>query len=353
MKNSDIKSLIFRIINIIIVVGLGAYLVYFLLGRISFSELKRSFIEVYMPSLVIGLVLMFSMDFFKSYRQKILIGTDDVRYADMFLISLIRNAFNMVLPARTGELSYIYVLRKKFKIPVEIGVSTLMIGLIFELIIVFCIAIISIIIIGINIYSISYTGVIIISSILLAASLLLLIFLSKFIGFFIKIGDCLLRKFPGLNNSKVFTYLYKKIIETNKSVELIQKRKIYWKVFLLSVTTRVIKFTSYYFLIHAYLKPLGYDFANLPLWTILLATIAAELSAVLPTHSIAGLGTYEAAFVFAIMALGFPNEQDAIIAGFNYHIINLIFTIIWGIVAVLIIVMPFYKIRKNLPSNHA
>ena len=60
----------------------------------------------------------------------------------------------------------------------------------------------------------------------------------------------------------------------------------------------------------------------------------------------------EAAFVFAIMALGFPNEQDAIIAGFNYHIINLIFTIIWGIVAVLIIVMPFYKIRKNLPSNH-
>lgn len=345
-KKINIKSIVFRTINIVIVVGLGAYLVYFLLGRISFSDLKKSFFEAYVPSLVIGLTLMFSMDFFKAYRQKILIGTEDIRYIDMFLISLIRNAFNMVLPARTGELSYIYTLKRKFKIPVEIGVSTLMVGLIFELILVFCIAVISIIIVGINRYSMSSTSVIVISSLFLVASLLLLIFLSKFVGLFIKFGNFLIKKFPGLRKRKVFTYLFDKLIETNKSIKIIQKRKIYWKVFLLSVATRVIKFTSYYFLIHAYLKPLGYDFADLSYWTILLATIAAELSAVLPTHAVAGLGTYEGAFVLAFVALGFP-EQPAIIAGFNYHIINLIVTVIWGIIAVLIIVMPFYKIRKN------
>lgn len=345
-KNSRIRSLIFRIINIIIVAGLGAYLVYFLLGRISFSDLKKSFLEAYMPSLVIGLALMFSMDFFKAYRQKILIGTGDIRYVDMFLISLIRNAFNMVLPARTGELSYVYTLKRKFKIPVEIGVSTLMIGLIFELILVFFIAITSIIIVGINRYSISSTSIILISSALFIASILLLFFLSKFIGFFIKIGNYLIKRFPGLRNRKVFMYLYDKVIETSRSIKTIQERKIYWKVFLLTVATRVIKFTSYYFLIHAYLKPLGYDFSELSYWVVLIATIAAELSAVLPTHSIAGLGTYEAAFVFAIVALGFP-ERPAIIAAFNYHIINLIFTIIWGIIAVLIVIMPFYRIRKN------
>ncbi len=350
-KRTNTRRLILRIINIVIVVGLGAYLVYFLLNRVSFSDLKKSFIEAYMPSLAIGLGLMFSMDFFKSYRQKILIGTEDIRYADMFLISLIRNAFNMVLPARTGELSYVYTLKRKFKIPVEIGVSTLMIGLIFELILVFFIATISIIIVGINRYSISSAGIIIISSLFLIASLLLLFFLSKFVNFFIKIGEYLLKRSPRLNSSKVFIYLYDKIKETHKSIIIIRQRGVYWKVFLLTVATRVIKFTSYYFLIHAYLKPIGYDFSELSLWVVLIATIAAELSAVLPTHSIAGLGTYEAAFVFAIVALGFP-ERPAIIAAFNYHIINLIFTIIWGIIAVLIIIMPFYKIRKNLNSKN-
>jgi hypothetical protein len=35
---------------------------------------------------------------------------------------------------------------------------------------------------------------------------------------------------------------------------------------------------------------------DLDYWVILLATIAAEISAVLPTHALAGFGTYEGAF---------------------------------------------------------
>ena len=348
-KNKNKRKSIIKIINIIIVSCLGVYLVYFLLSRISLSDLKKSFFEAYIPSLVIGLALMFSMDFFKSYRQMLLIGTGDIRYIDIFFTSQIRNAFNMLLPARTGELSYVYVLRKKFKIPVEIGISTLMVGLIFELILVFCMAVISIITIGMSRPSAPSISVVVISSLLLIASLLLLIFLSQFINLFIKFCKFLTRKFPGLGKNRAFSYLFDKLIETNKSIQIIQKRKIYWKVFLLTVVTRAIKFTSYYFLIHAYLKPLGYDFADLPYWTVILATIAAELSAVLPTHAVAGLGTYEAAFVLAFVSLGYP-EKPAIIAGFNYHIINLVFTILWGVMAILIISMPFYKIKKKPPD---
>ena len=121
-------------------------------------------------------------------------------------------------------------------------------------------------------------------------------------------------------------------------------------MYLLSIATRVMKYTSYYFFIHAFLKPLGYDFSDLPYWVILLATIAAEMSAILPTHAVAGLGTYEGAFVLASVGLGLPKDA-ATIAGFNYHIVNLAFTVLQGLIAVLIIVMPFYKIRKDLAVN--
>jgi len=343
-RNLPVSSIIFRIINIILAAGLGIFLVYYLLSRIDISDLKSAFLGVYIPSLVIGLVLMFSIDFFKALRQNLLLGKNRVRFGDMFLISLIRNAFNMVLPARTGELSYIYVLKRKFKVPVELGVSTLAIGLIFDLIIVFSMIIISIIIVGINRYEISSLNIILIAIVLLTVTLALLFFLSKIVLLLIKIFEGLLRKYDKLKTRKAFVYIYEKLIEINKSIITIQKRRIYWKVYLLSVATRILKFTSYYFLIHAILHPMGYSFAELSFWVIFLATVAAELSAVLPTHAIAGFGTYEGAFALAFIALGF-GEEISIIVGFNYHIINLVETIILGIIAMAILSLPFYKVR--------
>ncbi len=346
-ERKRLRSIIIRTINIVIVVGLGAFLVYYLLSQINLADLKSAFLGVYIPALAAGLVIMFCVDFFKAYRQQILVASKDVRFIDMFLVSLIRNAFVMVLPARTGELSYVYVLRRKFKIPIGIGVSTLMVGLIFDLIIVFSMIVIAVIVVGLNRYDISSLTIFLIAAGLLAVTLVLLFFLSKFVGLFIRFGNWLLRKFKRLHNSKVYMWLYDRLVETNDNIVLIQKRRVYWKVYLLSVGTRIMKFTSYYFLIYATMQPMGYTLSDLSYWVIFLATVAAELSAVLPTHALLGFGTYEGAFALAFVALGFSRELS-IIVGFNYHIYNLLFTISWGIIAMIIISLPFYKARITL-----
>jgi len=324
--------------------GLGIFLLYYLLKQVSLADIIKAFLGIYKPSLIIGLILMFSIDYFKAYRTKILIGSDRIGIGDMFVVSLIRNAFNMVLPARTGELSYIYVLKRKFRFPVEIGVSTLMVALIFEVVVVFLLVIISIIIVGINRYAISSTSVILIAVGLFIIALLILVFLYKIIRFFTGIFNWIISK-TRIGKNKAVQYIYKKLVDTNENIKIIQKRKIYWKVFLASIATRVLKFTSYYFLIHAILKPMGYEFGDLSYWVIFLATVAAEISAVLPTHALAGFGTYEGAFALAFVALGFSSEIS-IIVGFNYHIINLIFTVTLGIIAMIVISLPFYRVRE-------
>jgi len=344
-KKSKKRWPILRIINIVFVVGLGVFLVYYLLNQIDIEDIKSAFINIYTPSLIIGLILIFSIDFFRAYRAKILIGSGRIRIVDMFLVSLIRNGFNMVLPARTGELSYIYVLKRKFKFPVEIGISTLMIALVFDLVIVFSMIVISIIIVGINKYAVSSTSVILIAVALLISSLLVLFYLSKFVGLFIKIFDRILSKYR-VSKSKVIQNIYKKLVETNKNIELIKKRGIYWKVYLISVPSRILKYAAYYFLIHAVLKPMGFGFNDLSYWVIILATAAAEISAVLPTHSLAGLGTYQGVFALAFIMLGFGKEIS-IIVGFSYHIINLIFTIAWCLIAIVILSLPVYRIKEQ------
>lgn len=175
------KAIILRTLNIVLVIAFGVFLVYYLLKQVDISDIKQAFTGMYRPTLISALVVMLISNFFRAYRKDILIGSDRVGMGDMFLVSMIRNAFNMVLPARTGELSYIYVLTRRFKFPLEVGVSTLMVAIIFDLAIVFSLIVISIIIVGINTYSISSVSVILIAIALLTASLLVLFYLANII----------------------------------------------------------------------------------------------------------------------------------------------------------------------------
>jgi len=348
-NKKNTKQIILRVLNIIIATGFGAFLVYYLLKGgdvdINISDIKQALLNMYKPTLIAGLAIMLLSNLFRAYRKNILVGSDRIGMGDMFLVAMIRNAFNMVLPARTGELSYVYVLTRRFMFPLEIGVSTLMVVMVFDLVIVFSLIVISIVIVGINTYAISSVLVVIIAAALLIGSLLILFFLSDIIGFFIMIYKKLLKRFK-VSEKKMIHRIYNKILDINNNLKLIRGRKIYWKVYLSSIAARLFKYTSYYLIIHAILSPLGYSFSDLNYWAILLATMAAEISAVLPTHAFAGLGTYEYSFIWVLVFLGF-DEKISKIVGFSYHFITLSFTVILGIIAMIIISLPFYRIKKN------
>ncbi len=343
-KRLSKKGLIFRIINIVVVVGFGAFLVYYLLSRIDIGDLKNAFVNIYKPTLIAALFLFLLGDYFRAYRSNILVGSDRVGMVDMFLVAEVRNAFNMVLPARTGELSYVYVLTRKFGFPLEIGVSTLVVALIFDLVIVFSLIVISIVIVGINTFAVSSVSLIIIASVLFIAFLLVLFYLSKIIGFFLFIFEKILKKYR-VSKERILYRIYSKLIDINENIKIIRKRRIYWKVYLTSIIIRIIKFTAYYLVIYSLMRHMGYGFKELNYWVILLATVAAELSAVLPTHALAGFGTYEGAFVLALTLLGFA-ENIATVVGFSYHIIVLLFTVSLGIISMIILSLPFYRIKK-------
>jgi uncharacterized protein (TIRG00374 family) len=343
----DKKKLILRIINIVIVVGFGVFLVYYLLGKVSVGQIKDAITGVDKPSLIIALAILAVSIFIRTYRKNILVGSKRISMADMFLVVLIRNAFNMVLPARTGELSYVYVLQRKFKFPLEIGVSTLMIVLIFDLVIVFSLIVISVIVVLINKFSGSYLAVVIIAAALLVVLLLVLFYFSRVIGFLLMLIEKILSRYR-IGRNKAVQAVYKKMVDINKNIEIIQKRGIYWKVYLSSIAIRVLKFGSYYMMIYAILKPEGYGFRELNFWMIFLAVVAAEISAVLPTHALAGFGTYEGAFLLVLGILGFKITGIAWEAvAFGYHIITLSFIVVLGFIAIIILSMPFYKVKEN------
>ncbi|MCK5566802.1 MAG: flippase-like domain-containing protein, partial [Actinomycetia bacterium] len=261
-NKKNTKKIIFRVLNIVLVLCLGVFLVYYLLSRVNISDIRQAFLGMYKPTLIGALAVLLLSNLFRAYRKNILVDSDRIGMGDMFLVAMIRNAFNMVLPARTGELSYIYVLTRRFMFPLEIGVSTLMVVLMFDLVIVFSLILVSIIIVGINNYAISSVSVIAIAVVLLAISLLILFYLSNIIDLVLMIYRKLLKRFR-VSEKKLTFKIYKKLLDININLRLIKRKGIYWKVYLSSIATRVLKFTSYYLIIHAVLSPMGYTFGEL------------------------------------------------------------------------------------------
>jgi uncharacterized protein (TIRG00374 family) len=344
LKKSNKRKIMWQAINVAIVVAIGIFLVYFLLKQVNFADVKKAFLNMDIKFLVIGLVIMLIQNIFRAYQKKILIGNPNINMGDLLMVTLVRNGLNMVLPARTGEISYVYVLKRKFKLPVEIGVSTLVLILIFDLVMVFSLIVIAIIIVGINKYAISSALIIVIAVALLAVSLLILFFLPKIIGFVLKLLNRLFLRYR-IGKNRVMQLIYKKLVDINENIIIIQKRGVYWKVYIVSLVCRVLKFVSYYFIILAIMQPMGYSFANLSFWVIFLGTVVAEISAVLPTHALAGFGTYEGAFALSFVILGFTKEMS-IIVGFNYHLIILLFSVSLSILAMIILSLPFYRVRN-------
>ncbi|MFC2159564.1 lysylphosphatidylglycerol synthase transmembrane domain-containing protein [Actinomycetota bacterium] len=205
------RRIFFRVLNIVIVVGFGAFLVYYLLKQVNIDDIRQALVGMYKPTLIGALAVLLLSNLFRAYRKKILVGSERIGLGDMFLVAMIRNAFNMVLPARTGELSYIYVLTRRFMFPLEIGVSTLMVVLIFDLVIVFSLILISIVIVGINTYTISSVPVIAVAVILLAISLLILFYLSNIIDLVLIAYKKLLIRFKVVEEKLIFR-IYKKAV---------------------------------------------------------------------------------------------------------------------------------------------
>lgn len=76
-------------------------------------------------------------------------------------------------------------------------------------------------------------------------------------------------------------------------------------------------------------------FLSVEFWKVLAGTLGAELSSVLPFHGIAGAGSYELATVVAMVPFG-VSATDALSGAVNLHLFVLGSTLILGLLALLI-----------------
>ncbi len=301
----------------IILITITAVLVAILLSQIKIRDIFTTISTIPPHWILIGFVLYIFSYFFRALRFNVLLARK-VSVKDLFAIVSVHNMMNNILPARTGELSYVYLLKKK-NIPTGEGIATLMIARLFDFIAISIFFFISVLFIK-ELPEVISTVLLIIAAFLV---LLVLILISlayhgdKFMGTIDKTAIKL-----NLNKINVINFLIKKGEETTENFGILRSKKTILFIFLFSVLI----WCSLYPIVYVLLTEMGVD---LSIWKVIVGSTFPVFVILLPIQSLGGFGTFEGAWTIAFMSLG-VSKEIAIASGFGFHIIASVYFLILG-----------------------
>jgi glycosyltransferase 2 family protein len=291
---------------------LTVVLLYFLLSFISFSDLKDSILKLSLPFILLALFFYLSAYVFRTLRFLIFLKKD-LSFKELFPVVCIHNFMNYIIPARVGELSYLYLLKRK-KIEFGKSVASLAVVRFFDLFVVALFFFFSLLFMK-NVPE-SLNGIISIIAVFVG---LLLIFLL--------ISPLLYRYFSDKVDGSRNKFL-KKVKEIYDALIVIKSKS---KLFVLFLLSFLIWF-SLYSLTYVLLIDLGLQFS---IWQAIIIISFPVLASVLPIYGLGGYGTTEAAWLIPFLAFGISKEV-AIPTGFVIHTFQFVIVSILGLLSYLV-----------------
>lgn len=296
-------------------------LVLLLLSQLNFQD-ALSAVAVAKPMLIItGFALMSLGYLTRTLRFYLLLKK--VSFKDLFNVVSIQTFANALMPARTGELSYIYLI-KNFNIRTGTGLATLVVARSLDFIFISMFLVIGALTVKQLPYFLNEIVWIIAGGILLVTFFLIgIVYLDELmVGF--------LTNLTKRTRIGVLGYILRKSVETIQAVKILRSKRIALASGVSSMVLWIFLILSTYFFLKAFN-------VVLPLKEVILISSLVNLLPILPFYGIAGFGTVEATFTILMMSFGVEKSQ-AIVASFGTHILGLIY-------ATTLAIVGMYKLR--------
>ena len=298
-------------------------LVVILLQRLDFDRAGKmigsiSLLHISLITLFYGLYLVLV-----NLRAKILIHSQRIGFGDLLAITGLHNMYNRILPFRTGEISYVYLLREKENLPAAEGTATLIVARIFDYIII------SFMFLACTFFlydtlSAHIKTVTLIMSAFLFVSFGILFYFTLLGNQALRVIEKILGKF-GLLKITLSEKILTKGREVVESFDVISSRKTYYLTFLTSLALWI----NMFFIHQSVLKGMG---IQIGIMSVVIGSTFAVLTNVLPIHGIAGFGTIETGWTIGYMMLGFGKDA-AISSAFLVHLFILFCALFYGLLS--------------------
>ncbi|MCI5130081.1 MAG: hypothetical protein D3904_00855, partial [Candidatus Electrothrix sp. EH2] len=252
--------------------------------------------------------------FFRTLRYRVLLKSSMKNdeelpgFLHLFMVTMSRNMFTDMLPARLGELSYVAMLNLGFKVRADACLSSLALSFVFDLIAL------ALLLLAMITYQIFLSGV----QLWLVATLVILsavcVFLLLILFPVLQRGSEHLSGMFSADNTK--NRILRKIVtflqDTSLAVQRAAQQGVIGRVLLLSLGVRLAKYAGLYLLFCGVVSGSFPDISK-DLVDVVIALISAEAGAALPVPTFMSFGTYEAGGTLALIALGVSKAVSVVV----------------------------------------
>jgi hypothetical protein len=269
--------------------------------------------------IILGFIVYLCSFIIQALRFQVLLR-NEVKLPDLFNIVCVHTFINNLLPARTGEVSYIYLVKKICHRSTGEGITSLITARIFDFLILSLFFLISISLL--KDVPAQINDFLLVIQVLLILAIITLVLVLYFDERFLHFIYQFITKFK-LNRYKIMQNLIKIVDETIQSYKVIKTQHILWKIFTLTIGTWLIMYLLYGIILYSFN-------IRIPFPAIILIVSVSAVLPLLPIYAIGGFGTTEVTITAFLIAFGVSSET-AIVVSFGAHIIGFIYSSLAGI----------------------
>ncbi len=332
------RKVIYTIFSLGITVGIFSYL----LTAVSPGDVLDILRGVPWNFLGMFFVLSLASALCRTWRYKVVleVAGHTPGTLSLFLVTLVRNLFADLLPARLGDLVYIYMGTSRLGIPFGSAASSFALAFLFDLL-----ALVPLVLFALwsiqGSSAMSSAPFLIGGAILAVVTVIIIYSLPKLV----RIGAGIVSAIKFLPKKWQST-IKEGLSSLIEALDTAKKAGVYTRLLILSICVRLGKYVSFYLFLCGMLIPLGYSWEQMPFSKVFLGMFASELSASLPMSGIAGFGAYEGTWALTFGLLGFP-ASDAKLTAVSHHLFTQVYGYLIGIGALLLLLLPVFKAVKN------
>ena len=301
---------------------LAVIITYFLLKEIDIRQIPQTLSRLSIKALLIGFTCYCLLVLAKASRFRALLNLDSSLH-QIFPILALHTFWGNILPMRTGDVSYDYLMQRRQKVDATQGVASLLVASLIDLILLIGLVIATGGLLHAELRN-TFTGTVLYLAPLLIGSglVLVVVFVSVAPNICMKFADRCASALLRLENRAV-SWLTNKGLQVLQELTAFRSNRRFLEVWVYSLMCLVIRFGFQCYLV----VEMGVE---VPITQVSFALAFTNVFNLLPVQTIGNFGTTEFPFVWLLEHFG-TSVEVATVTGFSLHILILLYCLPLGL----------------------
>ena len=301
---------------------LAIVVAYFLLKQIDLQQIPQTLSRLSIEALLIGFISYCLLVLAKTLRFRALLNLES-RVHQIFPILALHTFWGNILPMRTGDVSYVYLMQRRQQVDATQGIASLLVASLIDLVLLMGLVIVTAWLLRTELRETFSGSVLYLLPLLVGGSLI-----AGIVSVYTVPNTCL--KFakrcaaPLLHlDVRPISWGVKKALEVLQQLIAFRSNQRFLEVWLYSLLCLIIRFGFQCYLV----REMGID---IPMSEVLFALAFTNVFNLFPVQTVGNFGTTEFPFVWLLHHFG-TSVAIATVAGFSLHILILLYCLPLGV----------------------